>query len=118
MAKKKAIRTVKLQKRSRSHEEMRAILDEYVALTEPGAKGQYLKSHGLTHQHIHDFKKRLGMPITHLLHKGKPKRKPAGFAAISPDNPPVTLDEAIHALEIKQDAMKEMIETLRRMRGR
>ncbi len=98
--------------------ERSALVAEYVALTGPGAKSEWLKTHGMNHQDIHAWKLQVAkanqdqngnLPAVRT-------KKPATQDKIPvyPAHVP-TLEDGVRYLEIKRDMFTEIITDLQRV---
>jgi hypothetical protein len=84
-----------------------AILAEY---DDAPSKKPWLDAHGLSYDAISNMRRGKGLKWIELTVNGnsKPKRSQAA--------PATSLDDAINALEVKRDALNEVIDNLKRMR--
>ena len=97
-----------------------AIINEYNA-QRPGTKSAWLAAHGLNHQSIFDFKKRLARQQLNGTSQSTPQRPQRSFIPtvhppLVPANVP-SLDDAILAMEVKRDQLNSFIAELKAMRG-
>jgi hypothetical protein len=92
-----------------------AILAEYETIQgKNGAKQKWLDKHGLNYSNIHDMKKRL----VYKQHQPTPAAQPQFIPTATP-GPVITLDDAIAALQVRQDIWQEFMGLLKAMaRGR
>lgn len=107
-----------------SNDEIVSMAREYMTLQGKG-KSVFLREHGLNHQHIHEIKKRAGLILgtDFRLYAKKPSHEfaqaPMNGAALVPPPVatlvPVSLDDAILAMEVKRDQLSTFIDDLRRM---
>lgn len=104
--------------------QLRPLVAGYLNLTGNGQKGPWLKKHGLNHQQIHELKIRAGLiPRAKSLVSRKPIPSPfappVNGAALVPQElhtpVPVSLDDAILAMEVKRDQLSGFIDDLKRM---
>jgi hypothetical protein len=114
--------------------ELLELVNEYMQLNSDwqgkgakASKGDWLKQHGLNHQQIHEMKIRAGVISRRQSRELKSRKLAHPFTAPpvnggatfipQPLHPPVpvTLDDAILAMEVKRDQLTNFIDDLRRM---
>jgi hypothetical protein len=95
-------------------EKLSAFLTEYDAIQgKNGAKKRWLEEHGLNYSNIHEMRRRL---VYHQ--QPAPAAQPQFIPAATP-GPVITLDDAIAALQVRQDIWNEFMGLLKAMaRGR
>jgi hypothetical protein len=92
-------------------EKLPAIIAEYETIQgKNGAKQKWLDKHGLNYSNIHDMKKRL----VYKQQQPAPAAQPQFIPTATP-GPVITLDDAIAALQVRQDIWQEFMGLLKAM---
>jgi hypothetical protein len=92
-------------------EKLPAILAEYDAIHgNNGAKQKWLDKHGLNYSNIHEMRRRL----VYKQQQPAPAAQPQ-FIPVATPGPVITLDDAIAALQVRQDIWQEFMGLLKAM---